>query len=90
MSDCATTTTTTPKVTSIDLSATSAQQCHTRDKMFKKINWRENAKKLFGGHKGKILRIVFLFLCALAVLVGIYRARADRIKKEQGLRTLKR
>jgi hypothetical protein len=50
--------------------------------MLRAVNWGEKLGHIFGGHHGRILRIMILFLCALGVLVGIYRARSDRIQKE--------
>ncbi len=44
------------------------------------VNWSAKLGQVFGG---RIIRILILFLCALAILVGVYRARGNRIEKEQ-------
>ena len=50
--------------------------------MLRAVNWGEKLGHVFGGHHGRILRILLLFLCSLGVLVVIYRARTERINKE--------
>lgn len=51
--------------------------------MLQAVNWSEKLGQIFGGHRGRVLRILILFLCALGVLVGVYRARSVRLEKEK-------
>jgi cbb3-type cytochrome oxidase subunit 3 len=50
--------------------------------------WSEKLGRITS-HGGRILRILVLFMCALGILVVIYRARGARIEKENANKPLK-